>query len=147
MSCVATISDSNVFAPSCLGKLTVTYDGHDFSVTSSKGLKSLQRADLSKDLRGISTETLQKMMEVGYLSITKTGEDYAMNFKGRLLGGGLLGAIGVYVGTTVAGGAMIVAGTLLTPVGGVGLTLIAAGTTTIAAAPTTFLVTLPTPTP
>lgn len=52
----------------------------------------------------------------------------------------------VYVGTNIAGGAMIVAGAVTAPTG-IGTGLIAAGTATIAAAPYTLAATLPTPTP
>lgn len=140
------LSGRSLFVPSDLGKLSVIHDGHEFSVIDSKGLVSaIQRADLSKELRGISNESLMKILESGQLSLKKFGEDYSLSYNGQLRGGGLFAAIAVYAATTIAGGAMIVVGTITAPIGGV--VLIAAGTATVTAAPTTFLVTLPTPTP
>lgn len=76
---VIAISNGNLFVPNKLGELNVTYNGRDFSVIDSKGLHSeVKRADLSKDLRGVTSDCLQKMLEVGYLSINTVGEDYTL---------------------------------------------------------------------
>lgn len=145
---VMQIPDSNLFASSSLGKLSIIHDCREFSVIDSKGLKThIQRADLNKELQGISSETLEKMLDIGYLHLNKRGSDYTLAYKGRVLGGGLFSAITIYVGTNVVGGAMILVGGLLVPVGGLGVGLMAAGTVVVTAAPATFLITLPVPLP
>ncbi len=82
------IPGGNLFAPHTLGSIKLTHDGREFSVIDSEGLESaIQRANLSSELRGISRETLQKMLQVGYLSVRKYENDYSLRFDTRLLGG------------------------------------------------------------
>ena len=141
-------ADAGLFVPGALRPLTLTYDGRTYTAIDANGGKSrIPTLNLDNALKGVSPGTLKKMTEVGYVSVKRSGEEYALNYNGRLLGGGLFSAIAVYAGTNVLGGAMFLTGALLTPVGGVGIALMAAGTATIAAAPTTFLVTLPVPAP
>jgi len=146
-----TIPEKSLFIPRGLEGLTVKYKNNNFCVIDSKGLKShIQRADLDKELRGISNETLQKMLDVGYLNIRKIGKTYTINYNQRLNGGGPFGAIVAYVATNVAGGAMMIGGGLLTATGvgaPAGVALLGAGTATIAAAPAVLIVALPAPTP
>ncbi len=148
---VMKISDSNLFVPARLGKLTVIHDGREFSVIDSKGLKSnIQRAFLDKELRGISNETLKKMLDAGYLNINKTGEDYAANFKGRLKGGGPFTGISAYVATNIVGGVMVLGGSVLVATGvgaPAGAALVVSGFATVTAAPVVLAVTLLSPTP
>jgi hypothetical protein len=146
---VTAVSSKNLFVPEALGKLSVQYNGREFSIVNSKNIKSsVARMNLSKELRGISSENLEKILSAGYLAISKIGEDdYSIQFKGRILGGGPFLALVTYVGANIAGGAMIVAGIATAPLGGVGVALIAAGTATVTAAPYTLIATLPAPTP
>jgi hypothetical protein len=91
--------------------------------------------NLSKELRGISSEELKKALDVGYLAVSKVGEEYAIRFNVRLAGGGFgLGAL-VYGVTTVVGGAMFGLGVITLPLGGVGAGLMAGGTAVVGAAP------------
>lgn len=140
---VVEISRSNLFVPSILGKLRVTYDDHDFRVIDAQDTEQkVQRAFLSTELRGIPSDHLAKFLEQGYLTVGKSGKDYSIVAKGRMLGGGPFFAALVYVGANVVGGTLAVVGTLtVNPV------LIAAGVATITAAPYTLIATLPTPTP
>lgn len=144
---ITTIPADKIHIPEELGELRVKYKGREFFVKPQNGVKTcVARADLSRELRGIPSETLHKMLEVGYLTVNKIGEDYAIRFHGRIAGGGLGFAIATYVSTTLVGGAMVVAGAVTAPLG-VGVGLAAAGATVIAAAPYTFMATLPAPTP
>lgn len=43
------------------------------------------------------------MCELGYVSVRQSGESYALDYNGRVPGGGLFSAIAVYAGTTVLG--------------------------------------------
>jgi hypothetical protein len=152
---VIIIPDESLFVPSRLGKLIITHDDQKFSVIDSKGLKSdIQRADLDKDLRDVSSETLKKMTDVGYLSINERGTDYALKYNVRGLGGGFITANIAYVGTVTVGEIIHVTGcvveTVLKPIGGVfssvGNELKKVGTATVQAAPIVYdkLLSLPT---
>ncbi len=124
-------------------KLDLTFDDHNFFVVRKKQLIKIQNAFLSVELRNISSDTLDRMLEHGYLSLKKLGKrEYSLRFNGRVLGAGLGGALIVYAGTVVVGTTMTIAGAATK-----NKKLIAAGMTTITTAPTTFLLTLPTPTP
>ena len=154
---VIIIPDESLFVPSRLGKLIITHDDQKFSVIDSKGLKSdIQRADLDKDLRDVSSETLKKMTDVGYLSINERGTDYALKYNVRGLGGEephrieIMSreeshrlAVDAGVGTFVAGATMFATGKAIEPIGGefkkAGDSLITAGKSTMYTAPTVYL--------
>ena len=145
---VLNVPKENLFVPGRLGDLSVEYDGKEFSVINSSGLRSsVQIWDLDKELRGVSASTLQKMIKVGYITINESGKEYGLNYNARLKGGLFLSALVGYLGANVVGGAMILAGAALTPMGGLGVTLIAAGTATITAAPFVAATALVAPTP
>jgi hypothetical protein len=134
---------NSLFVPSSLGAVGVSYNGKDFYVDGKEGHKKVQRAFLSTDLRGIPSETLYNLLEQnGYLAIGKAGNEYTIQSKGRLPGGGLGLAFAAYIGTNIAGGALTIIGGLT-----VNPALIAAGVATVTAAPFVFAATLPTPTP
>jgi len=134
---------NNLFAPSAFGKVDVSYDGKDFYVLDAEGPKKVQRAFLSTDLRGIPSDKLYEFLnQNGYLSVGKAGNDYTIQAKGRLPGGGLALALIAYVGTNIAGGAITLAG-----VATANPALVAAGVATVTAAPYVLAATLPAPTP
>src|SRR3990172_4671085 len=135
---VLTIPTTSVFVPSSLGNISVKYENHDFCVIDSNGSKAtIQRADLDKEIRGVSQETLQKMLEVGFLTLNKSQGDYILKYSVRGPGGFILSGVAVFFTTYGTGLAMCVAGTALaaTGVGGVaGAYLITAGATTMGVA-------------
>ena len=132
------ISQDSLFVPQALGSLSVMHDGREFSVIHPDGSQSaIQRAYLTKELRGVSSVVVQKMSDVGYFSLSKGGSDYALRFDGRLRGGGPLGAVGVFFATWGSGLAISAVGTVLcaTGVGApLGATLIVAGASTMGVA-------------
>lgn len=79
----------NLFVPFKIGDVNVSHNDREFFVIDSKGTKSfIQRANLTNELRGISSETLHKMLEVGYLSLNKQGDTYSLRYDERMQGGG-----------------------------------------------------------
>lgn len=94
------IPQDKLFVPNSIGKITATYRGREFYVLDRNQREiQLERAFLSKDLRGISTAALEKCLNVSYLALNKVGESYSLTLKHRLSGGGpLTGFIG-YWGT------------------------------------------------
>lgn len=111
----------NLFIPSKLGDVRVIYKGREFFVVNLNGAESfIQKANLSCELRGISPETLQKILNFGYLSLNKQESDYTLRFDGKIYGGGpVCGFIG-YWGTKAIcyGGAIAAATTVVVGTGG-----------------------------
>lgn len=129
------------------GNISLEHENKGFFVVDSNQLKTpISPINLSKELRGISTDELRKALDVGYLSLRKIGDEYALRFNVRMKGGGLGFAIFTYVATTGAGVALTLIGAATAPIG-VGAPIAAAGVALVTAAPYTFAVTLPTPTP
>ncbi len=146
LNCETAIPATNLFVPNELGQLSVIHNGREFFVVDSEKVRSeVSPVNLSKELRGISAESLKKVLAFGYLKVSKIGEDYAVRFNERLPGGGPFGAFLTYVGMNVVGGAMVVVGTLTAPVGGA--VIVAAGVATVTAAPVVAGVMVATPTP
>lgn len=145
------ISESSLFVPQTLGSLRVTHDGHEFSVIHMDGSQcTIQRAYLSKELRGISSETVQKMADVGYFSLSRDESDYGLRFDGRLRGGGPLGAVGTFFVTWGAGAVMCAAGSVMVATGvgaPAGVALVAAGASTMGVAAPLAAAAVVTPTP
>lgn len=132
-----TVPKSNLFVPHELGKLNVMYNGHEFAVIDEqKSRFPIQTGDLSKDLQGISSEHLQKAFRIGFLTVRKIGEDYAIRFNGRIAGGGPILAGLTLISIHVTGVALC-----LTGVG------VVAGAALIAAAPVVAGAAVFTPTP
>ncbi len=140
MSChlktVATVPSTHLFVSQSAEQISVQHNGREFFIVDSNNIKaSVSNINLSKELRGISSEELKKALDVGYLAVSKVGEEYAIRFNVRLAGGGFgLGAL-VYGVTTVVGGAMFGLGVITLPLGGVGAGLMAGGTAVVGAAP------------
>lgn len=138
---ITTVPHTSLFVPHALGRLSVDYDGCNFVVVNSAHLRSfVSEEDLSKELRGISIDTLKKVLDVGYLSVRKTGENYALQLNGRLRGGGpIAGAIGYWVTKTVCYGTALGAlGGAVAATGGGALGII--GSAVVGAAETTAAV-------
>ncbi len=130
-----TVPATHVVSLGVGGQISLEHNGRDFFVVDSNHLKSsVSRFNLSKELRGISSDELQKALSVGYLAVSKAGEEYVVRFNARMAGGGPFLAAIAYVGSTVAGGALVVVGMATAPIG-VGGPLMAAGATLIGAAP------------
>ena len=90
--------------------------------------------NLSKELRGISLEELEKALSVGYLAVTKIGEEHAVRFNARLAGGGPILGFLAGAGTAVVGAALMGIGIVTTPIG-IGAPIAAAGAVILAHAP------------
>ncbi len=129
------INSGNLFVPHSLGKVSVSYEDSNFFVTNEKGVcKKVERAFVSKELRGLSGETLEKRLEVAYLALNKVGESYGVTLNYRLLGGGpILAAYGYWATKTICYGTLVGAGTAGVVATG-GAVLGAGGAATAAAA-------------
>lgn len=123
-----TLTVKNVFVPKSLGQLDLRFDGNNFSVIESGGRKiEVQKAFVGKELRGITSEQLNRICEVGYLSLKKLTDlqsekyEYGVEFSPRLPGGGpFLGAL-TQVALTGVGAALV----LFPPTAAVGVAVIA----------------------
>lgn len=112
-------------------EIDLRYDGRDFFIVERNQLQSaVSNLNLSPELRGISAEELTKALSVGYLAVRKAGEEYAIRFNARLLGGGLFTA-----GLLAVGGTVLVAVGTATAPSGVGVVISAFGVVMINAAP------------
>ncbi|OJV47124.1 MAG: hypothetical protein BGO28_01620 [Alphaproteobacteria bacterium 43-37] len=79
----------NVYVPQTIGAVNVHHNGREFYVVDAKGVQSsIKTIDLSQELRGASSEILQKLQNIGYLSLRQIGSEYGLNFDLRLRGGG-----------------------------------------------------------
>src|SRR3954469_14822141 len=89
--CVMTnvvIPRNNLFCPNRFGPTEICYDGESFIILQDGNQSTVQQWDLSKELRGISTEKLTKCLECSYLALGKIGDDFTLNLNVRGLGGG-----------------------------------------------------------
>ncbi len=143
----AFVPESHFIASGAAGKISLGHNGRDFFVIDSKNLKSeVSRMNLSKELRGISLEELEKALSVGYLAVTKIGEEHAVRFNARLAGGGPFLGFLAGAGTAIAGATLIGIGIVTTPVG-LGVPLVAAGGVMVANAPVVGVAVALSPTP
>jgi len=81
------IPQENLFLPSAVGKVSISYYNNEFYVTKNNHMVQVQRHDLSKELRGISEEGLKGFLSSGYLAVKKMDDDYGIDAKFRLRGG------------------------------------------------------------
>ncbi|MDP3889287.1 MAG: hypothetical protein Q8Q25_01950 [bacterium] len=97
------VDENAVFIPGKLGKLALIHHGkRGFSVESASGSKQIQPCFVDKELRGIPSDRLAKLLAIGgYLSVNKmnNSEDYSVRLQGRVNGGGPLLASAFYWGT------------------------------------------------
>ncbi|NGX37477.1 MAG: hypothetical protein K1000chlam2_00633 [Chlamydiae bacterium] len=106
------IPETNLFIPNQLNNVEVKYKDHDFFVIHQGKSQKVENYQLSKELRGITLEQLEKCLDVAYLSLSKIGKDYAIECKLRMKGGGpLFGAIGYWATKTLCYGTAVGAGT------------------------------------
>lgn len=118
---ITSVPSHALFVPSSLGELHVKYNGHDFFVIDTKAnSRQLQRCDLSEELRGISSEQLNKYLGVAYLSLNQAGETYTLRLNGRLRGGGLIGTL-VMGALSYLGGPAVAVGAAVGVTAGVAL--------------------------
>jgi hypothetical protein len=130
-----TIKSNAYFAPYDLEIQDVAYEKGNFFVTASGRKVEVQRADLCQELRGISTEKLQKLTELGYLTIQGSKDSYSIRYHQRAPAGGPWVALATGLIVKGAGVALC-----FTPAAGVGAALIAAAPAAAAA-----VLVLPTP--
>lgn len=84
---------------------TVLHDKNGFSVDGQR----VSNADLSKDLRGISGKALSSLFKRnGALQVSRVGNDFRIDSRERLKGGGpISGAIAYWLTKTVCYGGMV----------------------------------------
>ena len=74
------IPQNNFFKSQTIDVVNLKHDGCDFFILDSSGTKTLvHRAHLPPELHGTSTQTLQKMLELGYFSVRKRGNEYTIS--------------------------------------------------------------------
>jgi hypothetical protein len=85
-----------------LGNLLVHHDESGFKVHHERGVSEVQPHNTSKELRGLSTDTIAKMLASGdsYLKVKQYSDgEYGVDIAGRLQGGGpLLASFGCHIG-------------------------------------------------
>ncbi len=121
MAAVTKISAKDVFIPNELGNLSVVFNGREFSIIDERNEScAVERFNLSKELRDITNDQLQRCLGAAYLTLNKFGDEYSLKLNGRLPGGGpLLGSIGYWVVKSVCyGTAAAAAGTAIVATGG-----------------------------
>ena len=109
------IQKQSLSYPRGLGQISVIHAENGFNIQDSDGDHIVPSWQLSKELRGIPTPQLAKMLSAGaYLKINKQSDNqYSVDVNGRLKGGGPLFAafavhIGV-VGTNILGHGILLA--------------------------------------
>jgi len=83
--------DLQVIKPEKIAHVALRHKKNDFYAETSDVVRKIQRCDVDKEIRGIDTATLGKMLASGhYLTLNKfeNTEDYCVRLKGRLKGGG-----------------------------------------------------------
>ena len=74
------INSSNLFIPNRLGNLDVSYEKGNFFIKTQTGKYfQVESINLSKELRGISQENLQKCLDVAYLALNQGGDSYSIS--------------------------------------------------------------------
>ena len=113
------LAPSNIQASHRLGDISVSLSDEGFKVNN----ELVQLGNMDKKLRGLKTTQLAKMLAAGsYITVNQSDNDvYSLQLKGRLKGGGAVGAtIGAVVGfggTAILGGcSMLVASWATGPV-------------------------------
>jgi len=91
---IAVVHPQATFIPEKHGNMFVVHDGSDFSLLTQDKCISIQRAFVDKPLRGMSTESLSKILAADtYLKVKELdNNEFGIEFKQRLNGGGLIGA-------------------------------------------------------
>lgn len=103
-SSIFRVPEGSVFVPQAFGKLSVIHDRNRFSIVEPTGqIKTIERYNLDKDLRVMSQEQLKNFCTQGYLSVKKIGNDYSLESRGRLLGGGPFLALATGLGVAIGG--------------------------------------------
>ena len=110
------IPRSNLFFSSSYGNLDLSFDrGSSKFFVNDYGKDNLvPNYELSKELRNITCELLLMYLQSGYIHIRKSESHYALEFKGRLLGGGpVAGAIAYWATKTLCYGTAVAGATTL----------------------------------
>lgn len=97
------ISYHSTFIPSELGNIKLYHNGNGFVIHKEREEIEVKSYDMDPVLRNITQQKLNVLMHSGYISVRKVGDDYALRFNVRGLGGGPVGAV---VCATAAKGAV-----------------------------------------
>ena len=93
-----------IFAPSHLGKIKLLHDEDGFHVSQNGIRHEVKKVWMDPVLRNITSSTLKKFLASGYIQINKMSNDeFTLNAKGRILGGGPILATIVYGATKALG--------------------------------------------
>lgn len=102
ISCTNAMQLTDVLKPHDINHVKLLHNKNDFFIDNSEVVRKIERCDIDKEIRGIDTAKLAKMMAAGhYLTVNKyqNTDEYNVRLKGRLNGGGPLGFnIGWYTG-------------------------------------------------
>jgi len=106
---LALVHPQATFIPEKHGNMVVAHDGSDFSLLTQDKCIPIQRAFVDKSLRGMSTESLSKILAADtYLKVKELdNNEFGIELKQRLNGGGLFGA---WLGSTLGYGAVFFGG-------------------------------------
>lgn len=132
-SSIFKVPRESVFIPNKIGAAEVLFEDGKFQVYKEYKLSTVNKYDIKGIPSDINQEQLEHFLNNGfYLSLNKIGDDFSIEAKGRVLGGGpILGAIGYFVvkgvGYTIAAAAAIT-------LPGCGTAAVMAGTPSIIAA-------------
>ena len=115
------IPAENLFLPGALGKIGVAYRDKEFYITKDNVTSQVQRCDLSQELRGMPEDNLKAFLKAGYLSVKKLDDEYGIDARYRLRGGGpISGAIAYWATKTFCYGTAVAAtGAAVVATGGV----------------------------
>ncbi|MDR3624678.1 MAG: hypothetical protein P4L16_06020 [Chlamydiales bacterium] len=106
-----TVEMQNCFIPHTLGKVSIFHENKSFSVEKDGRRYAIQQYDLSPELRNIEDKALEKILNHGQLCLKKIGNDYGLEFRGELVGGGpFFGALAMCLTVVVGGACAIIPG-------------------------------------
>lgn len=84
----------------CSDRFTVGHVGRVFFATDSTGRRSWIRPEnLSPELRGMDAEGLAKCLNVGRLTLSQSGDAFALRWDARICGGGPISGLIAYWAT------------------------------------------------
>lgn len=92
------IPPKNIFAPSKVGKISIVFHQNTFYIESAQyGRQEIPRHRLANPLDKLTSENIERFLEVGYISVSAFNNQFALTAKVRGPGGGpVAGYIGYW---------------------------------------------------